>query len=621
MNIDPSRTTGSTRGWTFFAVTVVLVLAASVSLAILQSLEALEERRAQSEAGEFRLAAHTLEADVMTSTPAHHLGHDLDWAQDTLARDPSVAIHALDEPDRRETRELLERLTDDHHGLGFEQLDRLVDLFAEAAESSGEAADAAERSAIQMLGVAAIAAAIAGALLLNGRRRERLLHASLRRQAETDELTELPNRRHLERALRDASERMRLDGGSTGLLYLDLDGFKGVNDSRGHDAGDSLLTLVADRLRRACGANETLVRIGGDEFAVVLVGITDEAEARTAAHRYLEILDRPCELSPHQFETMRASIGVAVTSDPSSLDELRREADLAMYSAKVRGGHGIALFDPSMREAAELQSDLTRALRAARIDEEFHLVYQPVVNIHDDSVLFAEALLRWTSPELGAVPPMDFIPIAEQCGEIHKLGAWVAHNVIDQLAVWSTDSELTEICISCNVSVLQLADTEFVDSVIQHLRRSGVDPARLTIEVTESAILERSEAAVEQLVRLRDAGVKIAIDDFGSGYSNLGQLLRAPFDVLKIDRALLLELSAMRQAMGGDPAMPCDIMSAITSIARTVGTDVVCEGVETQIQRTSLAASGVTHVQGWLIGKPTSPAEFIRVFGRKVIAA
>lgn len=611
----------SERTWTFFAVATLLILAVSVALAILQSLEALEERRAQSEAGDFRLAAHTLEADAMTDTPAHHLGHDMDWAFDVLDGDPSFALHALDPGRSREALDLLDRLDQDHHGLDAAELDRLVDLFALAASTSGIDADRAERDAIRMLGIAAASGAVAGSLLLISRRRERELRASLRRQAETDELTELPNRRKLESALAEAGEQMTVEGTCTGLLYLDLDGFKGINDSRGHDAGDNLLTMVAERLRQARVANETLVRIGGDEFAVILPGLRTAAQAETAAHRYLEVLARPCEISPHQFESLRASIGVAATDDPNALEELRREADLAMYAAKTDGGHRIEVFDPSMREVAEHTSELTRAIRTANIDEEFHLVYQPIVDIHDESVLFAEALLRWTSPELGSISPVDFIPVAEQTGEIHKIGIWVVHQVIDQLAAWSADPEITDLAVSCNVSVLQLANPTFVESVLRHLRRTGVQPERLTIEVTESAVLERSDAAVDQLAALRDAGVRIAIDDFGSGYSNLGQLLRAPFDVLKIDRALLLELSEMREMMGGDPAKSCDIMAAITSIARSLGTDVVCEGVETDVQRTSLAASGVTHIQGWLIGRPAPADDFVAAFGRLPVAA
>ena len=590
-----------------------LVLALSVVFAIVQSFEALGARRAQSAAGDFRLAAHTLEMNAMMSmeTMDHsgHGGHGGTSADEVLQGDPQVAIHSLTPLEQQETLDLLHRAQGHHVPLALGELNRLVELFDLAAERSASAADAAEASAIRMLAIAGLAGGVAGLLLLTGRRRERLLRRSLQLQAETDELTSLPNRRSLEVALRQASERMRIEGGYTGLLYLDLDEFKSINDSQGHDVGDALLTITAARLREARVGDETLVRLGGDEFAVVVPGLHVPAAARTAADRYLEILSEPCELTPGNFESLRASIGVAATGDPDSLEELRRAADLAMYSAKHGGGHAVATFDPSMRAVAERNGDIMLALRTADLANEFHLVFQPVVDIDDDTLLFAEALLRWTSPELGVVPPGDFIPVAEQSGEIHRLGEWVVHQVIDQLAAWGRMGH--DVAISCNVSVLQLADPSFVASVIAHLTRAKVAPERLTIEVTESVILDHTDDAVTRLAELRTAGVRIAIDDFGSGYSNLGQLLRIPFDVLKIDRALLLELSAMRESLGGDPASPCQIMAAITSIARTLGTEVVSEGVETDVQRQSLRASGVSHIQGWLTGRPVLAEDFV----------
>jgi diguanylate cyclase (GGDEF)-like protein len=593
-------------------------LALSVTLAILQSFEALEERRAQSAAGDFRLAAHTLEMNAMMSMDhSDHHDHGGATADEVLASDPTDALHSLTEAEQQEALHLLHHTQGHHAPIAVDDLNRLVELFDLSAERSETAADHAEARAIQMLAIAGFSGGVAGLLLLTGRRRERLLRQSLQRQAETDELTSLPNRRSLEVALHRASEQMRDDGGLTGLLYLDLDDFKGINDSQGHDVGDALLTITAARLREARVGDETLVRLGGDEFAVVLPALRSAPMARTAADRYLEILSEPCELRPGHFESLRASIGVAATADPDGLEELRREADLAMYAAKHGGGHAVATFDPSMRSVAERNGDIMSALRSADLDREFHLVFQPVVDIDGQSLLFAEALLRWTSPELGIVPPGDFIPVAEQSGEIHRLGEWVVHNVIDQLAAWDDEGY----AISCNVSVLQLADPTFVESVLSHLQRTGVAPERLTIEVTESIILAHTSDAVSQLADLREAGIRIAIDDFGSGYSNLGQLLRIPFDVLKIDRALLLELSSMREAMGGDPASPCQIMSAITSIAETLGTEVVSEGVETEVQCNSLRASGVSHVQGWLMGRPVRAEEFLWVGADAPIAA
>ncbi len=481
--------------------------------------------------------------------------------------------------------------------------------FDQARDSAHREAESAERNAARLIVIAAITSIAATAMLLNSRRRERGLTSTLGRQAATDLLTGLPNRRHLQHSIDEARGQMFETGCHTGLLYLDLDGFKNVNDTLGHDAGDQLLVTAAARLSSVKRSNERLVRLGGDEFAVLLTGIGSLEDAHLAARRYFRSFDQPCEIRGRK-EFLRASIGVSATSDPDHIDELHSEADMAMYDAKRDSTKTIGVFSTEMRTEAESIDAITRALRGADLDRELFLVYQPIVDVDVNEPFFVEALLRWDSPSLGLVIPDEFIPLAEQTGEIHAIGNWVLRNVIDQLARWESHPVMQGVSLSCNVSAIQLADRNFVASVLDLLRVAGVPPDRLILEVTETVALDVDGGAMNVLRHLRSAGLRIAIDDFGSGYTNLGQLLEVPFDILKLDRSLLMRLTAMRDNSGGDPTMPCEIMSAISRIASQLGAKIVCEGVEQEQQRTSLGRSGVTHIQGWLVGKPESAEDF-----------
>lgn len=428
-------------------------------------------------------------------------------------------------------------------------------------------------------------------------------------QANTDVLTGLPNRRVLDRVLDDAAIALMRGRGSVALVSLDLDGFKDVNDTLGHAAGDELLTQVAERLARVTRSEDVLLRLGGDEFAAVLTGLADEGQALRVAERYLEVLAQPVRLRS-RLEQLRTSIGVALATEPERVRGLVTEADLAMYVAKRAGGSRIRLFEPSMEDETVAASRIGRALRMTNYDNEFSLVYQPIVTVDGHRLIGLEALLRWDSPRLGRVPPDQFIPLAERSGDICAIGDWVLDNVCRQIDEWESSGYLApHLTVSVNVSPRQLAQADFVSGVLATTAARSVAANRLVVEITESAVLDGTGVAVERLHELRAAGVKISIDDFGSGYSNLGQLLRVPFDVLKIDRSLLLRLSEMRAAGGGDVYGPCAIMEAIVSIASVFDAPVVCEGVETDDQRESLAASGVTHVQGYLTGKPAGADE------------
>lgn len=439
-------------------------------------------------------------------------------------------------------------------------------------------------------------------------------------QANADVLTGLPNRRVLDRVLDDAAIGLMRGRGSVALVSLDLDGFKDVNDTLGHAAGDELLTQVAERLLRVTRSEDVLLRLGGDEFAAVVTGLSDESQAVRVAERYLEVLSQPVRLRS-RLEQLRTSIGVAMATEPERVRSLVTEADLAMYVAKRAGGSRVRVFEPAMEDETVAASRISRALRMADFDSEFSLVFQPIVAVDGHRLIGLEALLRWDSPRLGRVPPDQFIPLAERSGDICAIGDWVLENVCRQIQHWETAGCLgPDLTVSCNVSPRQLAQADFVPRVLATAASRSVALSRLVVEITESAVLDAAGVAVERLQELRSAGVRISIDDFGSGYSNLGQLLRVPFDVLKIDRSLLLRLSEMRAAAGGDVRAPCAIMEAIVSIASVFDAPVVCEGVETDAQRESLAASGVTHVQGHLTGKP-APADEVAELLRSAVGA
>lgn len=435
------------------------------------------------------------------------------------------------------------------------------------------------------------------------------LRDELRRLANTDVLTGLPNRRVLQSAIEDAKAAVRGDGAMMALMTLDIDGFKVINDSLGHLAGDELLIEVAARLNRAIGPDDVVLRLGGDEFAVVVPRVTPESAAYVHAQRLLDVLREPFRLG-ERWERVRTSIGVAVTSDPEHAVALLSEADIAMYEAKRRGGDDAVFYEPVLESGATRATQITRALRSADFDAELSLVYQPIVDVDTSEIVALEALLRWTSPDLGTVTPNEFIPVAEASGEICRIGQWVLDSVCRQLAAWIESGIAPHITVSFNVSPLELAEDDFVSGVLAAARTWSISPERLVVEVTESTALEHTGLSVARLEQLRQAGIRISIDDFGSGYSNLGQLLTVPFDVIKIDRSLLLTLTAMRERAGGDTSGPCAIMEAIVSIAGILDAPVICEGVETERQRTSLQASGVGYVQGYLTGRPV-PAESI----------
>ncbi len=589
---------------------VLAALLVSAVAAIYLNGQALEQRRVEARILEFELATHTVAMiDLIDEVPPA-VAVEYDQSVDVIESDVRDAISAVDPADRSRVlafREDLLEAAEAGEDVPLSSINSLLVELGDARRAALANALEAERTASRALFIAAIAALAAGVVIATGRIRERDLRNTLRKQATTDWLTGLPNRRAIAAGMEDARRTMNERPCHTGLLSMDLDGFKTVNDSFGHPAGDELLNEVADRLRAAKESDETLIRLGGDEFAVLLPCLDDPSDAGRAAERYLEAFAEPCQVGGRS-EPIRASIGLTTTDDPDELDGLIAEADIAMYAAKRRGGQRATRFDTSMRSKAESDGELTRALRSADYDQEFSLVYQPVVGVDDGRPLFIEALLRWTSPDLGPVGPGDFIPIAESSGEIGSIGTWVLATAVEQLAKWSSDPGFADARISVNVSALQLFEEGFVDYVLGVLRDNEVAAERLVIEVTESVALGDSGGPFAVLSELRANGIIVAIDDFGAGYANLEQLLRVPFDILKIDRMLMVRL--IEHTTDGQNIAQ-EFMSAISSISSALGATLVCEGVETEEQRQVLERSGVTHIQGWLVGRPAPPEQLV----------
>jgi len=414
---------------------------------------------------------------------------------------------------------------------------------------------------------------------------QRALEDRLRHRAEHDDLTGLVNRT----ALVEQIEHLLAQGRRPSVVLLDLDRFKALNDSLGHAVGDELLRAVAARLRHAVRPGDIVARLGGDEFAVVIDG--DGAEAYGMAVRALSALEVPVVLGAHLVRS-GASIGVAATG--ATADELLRNADLAMYDAKSQGRNRVEVFHDGLHERLVRRVRLEEALRGAIARNELHLVFQPVVALDSGAVVGAEALLRWTHND-EQIDPTEFVGIAEESGLIIDIGRWVLEHACAEAARWQhlrPDGPLPYVAV--NVSVRQLVDSDLVTDVARALRASGLDGACLTVELTESAVMEHSEQVVARLAALRQMGVRISIDDFGTGHSSLGRLQRLPVDEIKIDRSFV---GAIDHASDRPP-----VVEAVLALARSLGLHVVAEGIETPAQLDALRAAGCRTGQGYLFG-------------------
>jgi diguanylate cyclase (GGDEF)-like protein len=416
-------------------------------------------------------------------------------------------------------------------------------------------------------------------------------------QVLSDALTGTANRTQLE----ESTARLLREGRPVSLLFIDLDGFKDVNDSRGHAAGDQVLLAVADRFQRSVRPEDLVARIGGDEFAVLLAASPDSA--RTVGERIRAALAVPVTLDAG-LATVHASIGLATSADPGehTAGSLLRDADLAMYLAKAQGGDQVVAYSDGMAEAArrraELQQDLALAVPAGQL--EVH--YQPTVRLADGRTTGFEALVRWHHPERGLVPPAEFIPLAEETGTISEIGRWVLRTALRQGAAW-TAAAPEPIRMAVNLSPRQLLDSGVVADVTAALQESGFPADQLTLEVTEGVLVQDGDGVIGQLEQLRELGVAIAIDDFGTGFAGLSYLRRLPADIIKIDRSFVSDLTS-----GGSSTT---LIASIVELARTLGLSVVAEGVETEDQRRVLADLHCGSAQGFLFARP-EPADRCR---------
>jgi len=416
-----------------------------------------------------------------------------------------------------------------------------------------------------------------------------------------DALTGLPNRvlllERLEQAIASVGRRRDM----AALLLLDLDRFKDINDTLGHPAGDLLLQEVAVRLSACVREVDTVARIGGDEFCIVLMGIKDATDAQLLSQRLLEIFRNPIELAGHEV-LVTISVGIAlVPTDGSIPDKLLKHADIALYRAKEEGRNASRFFEPEMDARLQQRKAFERELRLALTRDELELYYQPKVSLHNDEVAGVEALVRWHHPERGLVPPSEFIGIAEETGLILQLGEWVLRTACRQAATWS------DLEVSVNISPAQFRQPDLVQIVRHALQDSGLAPHRLELEVTESVLIQQPAAAAKLLDDLKALGVHVAMDDFGTGYSSLSYLQRFHFDKIKVDRSFIW-------AIGREPTAKA-IVRAVISLANSLGMLTCAEGVETNEQLTALRCEGCSEVQGYLFGKPMPAAEFARRYG------
>jgi diguanylate cyclase (GGDEF)-like protein len=432
----------------------------------------------------------------------------------------------------------------------------------------------------------------------------------LRHQAQHDALTGLPNRLLFQQRfdeMRDRAWRQRRQTYYGAVMVLDLDGFKRVNDSLGHAVGDLLLQEGAARMTSVLRRVDTVARFGGDEFAILLDGIEDAERAAVVARKVLEAFGPPFVFAGH---ALFVSISIGISSFPTDgedADTLLKHADVAMYRAKSGGRNQSQFFSAEMNAKALENLLLSSGLRQALQRDELFLVYQPRVDLASGRISGAEALIRWTHPEMGAIPPARFIPLAEESGLIEAIGGWTLKEACRQMRRWQ-DMGLALDHIAVNLTAREFARPDASEYVAAILDEAGLEARYLELEVTESMMMRKPESAVEVLTRMKRMGITVAIDDFGTGYSSLSYLKRFPLDFLKIDQSFI-------RGLPGD-AEDVAITSAIIAMARSLGVQLIAEGVETDAQREFLRELGTHHGQGYLFSKPVPPVEIERLLRR-----
>lgn len=420
-----------------------------------------------------------------------------------------------------------------------------------------------------------------------------------------DSLTGLPNRQLLLDRLNQALASSTRSGKLGALLFIDLDNFKDLNDTRGHDVGDLLLKQVADRLTDAVREGDTVARLGGDEFVLLLEDLSEHtleaaAQAESAAKKIIAMLNEPYQLKAHEYHST-PSIGATLFNDHERMvEELLKQADIAMYEAKSAGRNTIRFFDPEMQAVVTARTALETALRKA-LPDQFQLHYQLQAD-SSGQISCAEALIRWLHPETGMISPATFIPIAEESGLILPIGHWVLVTACRQLKAWESNPKARHLKLAVNVSAKQFEQKGFVAQVLQVIEQTEADPAKLKLELTESLLVDNVESTIEKMNELKANGISFSLDDFGTGFSSLSSLKRLPLDQLKIDQSFVHDMMT-------DPN-DAAIVRMVIALGQSMGIAVIAEGVETEEQKNYLAVHGCNHYQGYFFSKPVPVDEF-----------
>ena len=573
-----------------------------------RNLVALGDATKQSKALASALHSQNLTLDAALNTMIHGLAmfdRNLDLA---VSNAPHAALYGVPEtltlpgtPISAMARFLIERQI-----LSTDQV-REVKLTLDNVQATRQAASCELESRNgRMLVVTIAPAAEGGVLMLTEDATDRkATEARIERMARFDELTGLANRFEFGTQLMEAFDRQERTGEAFALLYIDLDGFKQVNDNFGHDIGDSVLMQTAQRLKSVLRQGDLLARFGGDEFVLILPS-AEIALVQMIAQRLIEAMARAFQLDT-KTAYVTASIGIALApKDGTNPADLLRHADTALYKAKAAGRNTASFFNPSMAEEMLERHEIELELRKASADRTLDLFYQPIIDLRTQKTVTREALMRWNRPGRGMVPPNLFIPIAEQSGLIASMGDWAIRKACSDAAKWPS-----EIGVSVNVSPLQFREPRRVIATVKDaLLQAGLSPERLTLEVTESLLIEDSKAALDVITELRSFGVKFALDDFGTGYSSLAYLSTYPFSQVKIDQSFSRDVNANEASKA--------IIEAVCQLARRLSMTVVVEGIETEAQSIAVQLLGANRAQGYLFGRPEPVSAFDKDTPRKI---